>query len=681
MKNTSIKIKICEETEGFAIAPETLNQISSGSCSYMQPFKIATKKIVCHGRISEAGDDQARGTFLLVGEKRANELGLKEGQKATIDLSRQEPIRRIQLKVIKKSKKTGASPLPYVAGIQPEVGHLMRYEGENHVVKSIDPIEGYIDESTTVEILGKDGKVEVQQSNPIKRKSSTSAGKGFSQIIGMEDAIEEIRLKIIEPMRNPSLVAKYLNKHLKGAILNGPFGIGKTKLMKAIEEELGIPVYFIPNSVATSNKGPATIQMTYQNAAQAKDGAIVFIDEIDAVAPRDWKGSPITTALQEAMDGLKQSPKVITIAATNNLHDVAEGLLRPGRFDVIITMKLPDENARRMLFDFFLTPVQSETSIDCAELASMTASFSGADIESVCKNAGAKALSQHCKTGKNQQISQEGLITEIQSFKPTGARILGVERPKFTFDNMYGADQIKRELKRKLDLLSGKIKSPYKVANSAVLLLHGPPGTGKTMVAQCMASYLKCNFKYKSATAFKGSYVGQTESNIRKLFNTGRTYQPIVIFLDEIDSIGKTRSANDPYTASALNQLLTELDGIADNKGVIVVAATNRLDDLDPALLSRVSFDFKMGLPDTSQRIEVLKGLFRKLPTDQIDYAYLAKITPQWSQRSLAGLKGEVIDKLAFCEVSTVTTGVIEDLIEQRPAESSSQVEAIRRAI
>jgi len=676
MKKASIKIKICEETEGFAMATETLNHISGGSWNYLQSFEINFGKNTVHGKIFEASDEQSRGSCLLVDEKLAKELGIKNEQKVTVGLSNLEPISRIQIKA-----KKGDSPLPFVTGIQPKVGQLINLDGKTYIVKSIDPRAGYISESTTVEVIGKKGIVEVQQSNPLKRKSSTSTGKGFSQIIGMHDEIDEIRLKIIEPMRNPPLVAKYLNKHLKGAILNGPFGIGKTALMKAIEEELGIQVYFIPNSVATSNIGPSTIQMTYQNAAKAKEGAIVFIDEIDAVAPRDWKGSPITTALQEAMDGLKRSPKVITIAATNNLHDVAEGLLRPGRFDVIITMKLPDENSRRMLFDFFLTPVQTETGIDCAKLASMTASFSGADIESVCKNAGAKALSKHCKTGKNQQISQESLITEIQSFKPTGARILGVERPKFTFDDMYGADSMNKPLKRKLDLLSGKVSSPYAVSNSAFILLHGPPGTGKTMIAQCMASYLKCNFKYQPATAFKGSYVGETESNIRKLFNTGRTYQPIVIFLDEIDSIGKTRSATDPYTASALNQLLTELDGIADNKGVIVVAATNRLDDLDPALRSRVSFDFRMGLPDTSQRIEVLKGLFRELPKDQIDYAYLAKITPQWSQRSLAGLMREVRDKLAFCEVSKVTTGVIEDLIEQRPAESSSQVEAIRRAI
>lgn len=679
MKNIPIKIKICTETEGFAIAPETLNKISNGSWNYIQPIKIETEKIIWHGRISEAGEDQARGIFILAGEKIANELGLKDGQKAMVDLSRQEPIRRIQLEAIKKSSKKTSSPLPYVAGIQPKVGKRIQYEGKTYIVKSCDPREGYIEEATTVEILGEDGVIAVQESNPIKRKSSRLKGKGFSQLIGMDDVIAEIQLKIIKPILNPSWAEKYLNAPLKGAILHGPYGIGKTALIRALVEELGIPFYFIPNSIATSFQGAAYIQYIYALAGKRKEGALVIIDEIDAVAPRDSHSSA-TTALQEAMDGFQRNPKVFTLAATNHLHNVAEGLLRPGRFDMIITMKLPNEDARTKLFEHFLCDIQTESNINCADLSAITASFSGADIESVCINTGTKALNKHCQTGKKQYISQKDLVDVIKPFRPTGARVLDVERPKFTFDDMYGADSIEKELKRKLDLLSGKIKSPYKVANSALILLHGPPGTGKTMVAQCMASYLNCNFKYKAATAFKGSYVGQTESNIRKLFNTGRTYQPIVIFLDEIDSIGKTRSSHDPYTASALNQLLTELDGIADNKGVIVVAATNRLDDLDPALLSRVSCKIKMDLPDTSQRIEVLKGLFRELPTDNIDYTYLAKITPQWSQRSLAGLRGAVVNKLAFSEVSTVTTGVLEDIIEQRPADSSSQIEAIGRA-
>jgi|GEM_PF-1916923 transitional endoplasmic reticulum ATPase len=679
MKNSPIKIKVCEETEGFAIAPETLNQISNGSGSYIQPFEIEFGKYKWHGKVSEASDEQARGTYLLIGENLANELGIKDGLTVNIGLSRLEPINRIQMEASKKANKKGGSPLSYVAGIQPEVGKLINYEGMNYVIKSIDPREGYIDEDTTVEVLGKDGKVEVQLSSPIKRKLSASKGKGFSQIIGMEDVIEEIKLKVIMPIQNPSLAAKYMKSPLKGAILNGPFGIGKTALVKATAEELGIPFYHIPNSIATSTIGPSYIQRIYQTAANNKDGAIIFLDEIDAVAPRGQQGDATTTALQEAMDGYNRNPKLFTIAATNNLHNVAEGLLRPGRFDIIIDIKLPSEDAREKLHAHFLSDLQTESGLDFADLAGRTASFTGADIEAVCKNAGTKALSDHCKTGKNQYISQAGLVSEIQSFNPTGARILGVQRPKFTFDDMFGAEVMKKQLKRKLDLLSGKVDSPYAVANSTLMLLHGPPGTGKTMVAQCMASYLKCNFKYKPATSFKNKYVGETESNIRKLFNTGRTYEPMVIFLDEIDSIGKTRSSHDPYTASALNELLTELDGIANNKGVFVVAATNRVEDLDPALRSRVSCDFEMSLPDTHQRTEVLRGLLRELPADQIDYAYLAQITPQWSQRNLAGLKSAVVDKLALEEVSTITTGVLEDIIVQRPAESSNQSSLIGR--
>ena len=676
MNNSTIKIRQSDDIEGVAIAPGTLIQLSDGQFSYLPSFKIKTENWTWHGTINEASDEQARGDRLLVGDELADELGLEDGQQVSVGLSAMEPLKRIQIKA-----KKGNSPLPFVAGIQAKQGQLIRYEGKTHTIKATDPSAGYIDSNTIVEILGKKGEVEVHSSNTLKQKASAKVGKGFSQIIGQQDVIEQITRRIIQPFQNPEVSKRYLKSPLKGAILHGPYGIGKTALVRAIAEELGVPFYLIDNSVATSIYGPSRIQQTYKKAAAQPNGAIVFIDEIDAVAPRGWTGSPITSALQEAMDGLNRAMNVLTLAATNNLHDVAEGLLRPGRFDIIISMRLPSQQARGQLFAHFLKDVEVSPDVDVNKLADKTASFTGADIESVCKNAGAQALTSHVATGRDQQISQANLLAEIEAFSPTGARLLGVSRPKFSFDDMHGAEPLIQQIKRRLKLLSGSVSSEYASRKSAVILLHGPPGTGKTMIAQCMASYLGCNFKYKPATSFKNKYVGETEANIRKLFNTGRTYQPIVIFLDEVDAIGKTRSSNDPYTSAALNELLTELDGIADNSGVIVVAATNRKQDLDPALLSRVTCDFDMGLPDEGQRAEILRGLLQPLPVSSLDYRYLAQLTEGWSQRTLAGLKAELVDKLVLEEIIEVTTNVVEALIKEYSAYPSTQVSTNGRAL
>lgn len=675
MSTSTIKIKRSKDIEGFAIAPDTLGQLSDGQLSFLQPFEIITEDWTWHGAIIEASDEQSRSGRLLVGHKLADKLAIEDGQQVAVGLSAKEPLKRIQIKA-----KKGSSPLPFVAGIQAEKGQLIRNEGKTHTIEATDPCAGYIDENTVVEIIGKTGKIDIQHTNVLKQQSSARKGTGFSQIIGCEDVIEQIKRRIIQPFQNPDVAKRYLTSPLKGAILHGPYGIGKTALVRAIAEELGVPFHLIDNAVATSNVGPSTIQQTYIKAASQPNGAIVFIDEIDTVAKRSWAGSPITSALQEAMDGHDRFSKVLTLAATNNLHDVSEGLLRPGRFDEIITMTLPNKRARAQLFSHFLKDVEVESDVDVNELASKTASFTGADIEIVCKGAGTLALTSHFKTGQDQQIRQTDLLAEIEGVSPTGARLLGVSRPKFTFDDMYGAEQLIHQIKRRLKLLSGNASSTFSSRNSAFILLHGPSGTGKTMIAQCMASYLGCNFKYKPATSFKNKYVGETEANIRKLFNTGRTYQPIVIFLDEIDSIGKTRSSNDPYTSAALNELLTELDGIADNKGVIVVAATNRKQDLDTALLSRVTCEFDMGLPDIAQRFEILSGLLQRLPVSSLDYGYLAELTEGWSQRTLAGLKGELVDKLALEEIMVVTTHVVEALIKEHSQQTSHQVGTIGRA-
>jgi len=668
MKNGKLKIQILDDIDTFAISPDTMRQVSEGTMNYLDRIQIKFKKSTWHGLIEEAGEDAPNGRYLFVSSNYADQLDLDQRTTASITQSRSVPIVTVQMK--KTSPKEQC--LPLIAGIQPAKGDVIVDRGDYYTILSTDPLDGYINEETTFERIGEsESKADDNSiiSNPLKKAKVRKGGTGFSQLVAMDKPIEDVKKGLIHPLSRPDLVRKYLRKPLKGLLLHGPYGVAKTAFVKAIAEEVSIELIHIPVAFAL----PAVISMAYEKAAQSQEGAIIFLDELDSIAPRGSKGDPTTATIQECMDGFNSHPNIFTIAATNHLNEVAEGLLRPGRFDRIVNIHLPTETDRELLFKFFLSSVEVSKKIDYREVAKLSASFSGADIEAVCKEAGVEALDKHFISGKDQVISQEALVRQVKRFKPTGARLLGVTQPKYSFDVMYGSDAFKKELCRSLDLISGKVSSRYSSPSSATILLHGPSGTGKTMAAQCIAKYVGANFVYRPATSFKGSYVGETESNIRKLFNAGRTYQPIVIFIDEIDSIGKSRSSRNPHDASALNELLVQLDGVANNKGLIVVGATNMRSDLDPALLSRFGYDFEMPLPNTSDRVKILRGLLSDLPDTGIDYALISRQTKGWSQRNLAGLDGECRKKLDLGEISKVTTSVLESLIQKTQPDSSLQ--------
>lgn len=657
MKTLKLKIKREGSVKKIAVLPQTLINHSDISWSFLHKYKVSHDNATWHGSLEEATTGDATEKDLLIHPSLADSLHFKDGDKVELTLSSFEPFVNIQVEET-SSKKSNVTPT-LCEGIVLRSKQNIVWQESVYRVLSCDPSGGYFTHNTTLEDLTEDKGNGTKKITPLKSSVNRRNAKGFDKIIGLEQTILDIRRKILFPLQNPELVNKYMGTPLQGAILYGPYGNGKTSIARAIAEEADMHFQIVPIELAYD----IAIKQIYNEAAEREKPSIIFIDEVDAIAPKGSEGSAVTSTIQECMDGFSQSNHVFTLAATNHVGNIADGLLRSGRFDELIEIPLPNLSTRKTLFSFFLEDLAKSPEINAQQLAQLTSSFTSSDIQSVVKNAGLIALDRHASSEKPTTITNLDLISSIENFTSTGARLLQVHSPKVSFNDMYGADTLINTLKQHLDLISGKKPMKFSNVKGAKILLHGPPGTGKSHTAKAIANYLNINFVGRSAASFGSKWVGETEASIRKLFADARTYRPTVIFLDEIDALAKTRTTDNPHSADALNELLVQLEGFDGNDGVYFIGATNRSDILDPAFLSRMSYQFELPLPNRPQRAQILQGLLSDLPTRHLDYDKLALDMEGFSHRDLSGLVGAIRIKLDLGEIHTITKISIEKLI------------------
>lgn len=664
MDTIKLTIKITDSVENTSVLPQTLSNHSNISLSYLHKYKIIHDKATWHGPLEEATDVEASENDLLIPPSMAESLQFKDGDKVELTLSTFEPLVNIQVKEASSKKSKDVPKLCEGIVLTPKMN--ISWEGNIYRILSCDPLQGHFTSDTTLEDLTKDKGTVSKKITPLKSSVKRKNAKGFDKIVGLDQTILEIRKKILFPLENPEKASRYMGAPPQGAILSGPYGNGKTSIARAIAEEADMHFINIPIALASNVIiGPDIINEAYKKAAANEKATIIFIDELDSIAPKNREGSAIISTLQECMDGFSQNNHVFTLAATNHVGNIADGLLRSGRFDIQLNIPLPDTDSRKALFSFFLEDLEKSPEINVRQLAQKTASYTSSDIQSVVNSAGSDALDRHATSGKPTIITSQDLISNIDSFVTTGAKILQVESPKVSFDDMFGADTFINTLTPHLDLISGKKPAKYSNVKGAKILFKGPPGTGKTHAAKAIANYLNINFVYRSATSFNNKWVGETEAGIRKLFSDARTYAPIVLFLDEVDAIAKERGTNDPHNAKALNELLVQLEGFSGNDGIYFIGATNRPDSLDPAFLSRMNYEFELPLPNRLQRSQILQGLLKDLPIQNLDYEKLALDMEGFSHRDLNGLVGAMRMKLDLGEFHTITNSSIESLISK----------------
>ncbi len=478
----------------------------------------------------------------------------------------------------------------------------------------------------------------------------------YEDIGGLKDAIEKIREMVELPLKHPEVFEKLGISAPKGVLLIGPPGTGKTLLAKAVANESEANFYSINGPEIMSKyygESEKAIRDIFQEASENAP-SIIFIDEIDSIAPKrsEVHGEVerrVVAQLLTMMDGLKSRGDVVVIAATNRPEDIDPALRRPGRFDREIHINIPDENARLEILQIHTRGMPLDKDVDLKEIASLTHGFTGADLEILCKEAALKALKKWIPDLKKMEdkvpteilekikVKREHFLEALKIVEPSGMREILIHTPKVSFNDIGGLDEIKQKLR---EVIEWPLKYPEYFKKIGIkppkgILFHGPPGTGKTLLAKAVANESEANFIAIKGPELLSKWVGESEKKIREIFRKARELAPSIIFFDEFDSISKVRGVSlSDVTERIVNQLLTELDGIEELEKVVVIASTNRIDLIDPALLRPGRFDLilEIPMPDKETRKKIFEVHTRNMPlSKEVNLEKLAEMTENFS--------------------------------------------------
>lgn len=438
--------------------------------------------------------------------------------------------------------------------------------------------------------------------------------------------------------------------------MHGPPGTGKTLLAKAVANESDAHFIAIQGPEIMSKYVGGSEERLREFFEEAEENApsIVFIDEIDAIAPKREEVSGeterrVVAQLLTLMDGLKTRGQVVVIGATNRPDALDTALRRPGRFDREIEIGVPDSDGRQEVLEIHTRGMPLDEKVDLDEIADTTHGFVGADLEMLCKEAAMRVLRRVLpdikadeeipkETLKKMIIQKSDFKEALKEIQPSALREVMVQVPDIKWDDIGGLENAKQELR---EAVEWPLKYPESFEKFGVtpprgVLIYGPPGTGKTLLAKAVANESQANFIAVKGPELLSKWVGESEKGVREVFRKARQTAPTVIFFDEIDSIASARSgasSDSGVTQRVVNQLLTEIDGLEELQDVAVIAATNRVDIMDPALLRPGRFDrhVKVDDPDEKARLEIFKVHTKNMPlADDVDLEYLAKNTEKY---------------------------------------------------
>jgi transitional endoplasmic reticulum ATPase len=487
----------------------------------------------------------------------------------------------------------------------------------------------------------------------------------YEDIGGLNDEIKKVREMIELPLRYPELFERLGVEAPKGVLLHGPPGTGKTLLAKAVASET--------NANFSSISGPEIMSKFYGESegrlreifdnAQENAPSIIFIDEIDSIAPKREEVTGevekrVVSQLLSLMDGLQSRGKVVVIGATNRPNALDPALRRPGRFDREIEIGVPNKDGRLQVLQIHTRGMPLAKDVDLKHLANVTHGFVGADLEALTKEAALHALRRILPEidFEAESVPAEILnkiIVEMNDFQeslkeiePSAMREVLVEVPNVKWTDIGGLAEVKEELQEAIEwpLKYPEIFSYMNTSPPKGVLLHGPPGTGKTMLAKAVANESEANFISIKGPEVLSKWVGESEKAVREVFRKARQAAPTIIFFDELDSITPVRGTglgSSQVTERVISQILTELDGLEELKDVVVIGATNRLDIVDPALLRPGRFDrlLNVPVPDLDARKDILKIHLKNKPlTDDVKISVLAEKTEGYSGADLAAL-------------------------------------------
>ncbi|XP_075758357.1 transitional endoplasmic reticulum ATPase-like [Pelodiscus sinensis] len=503
------------------------------------------------------------------------------------------------------------------------------------------------------------------EGEPIKREDEEESlnDVGYDDIGGCRKQLAQIKEMVELPLRHPALFKAIGVKPPRGILLYGPPGTGKTLVARAVANETGA-FFFLINGPEIMSKLAGESESNLRKAfeeAEKNAPAIIFIDELDAIAPKREKTHGeverrIVSQLLTLMDGLKQRSHVIVMAATNRPNSVDPALRRFGRFDREIDIGIPDSVGRLEILQIHTKNMKLAEDVDLERVASETHGHVGADLAALCSEAALQAIRKKMSVIDLEDdtidadilnamaVTMDDFQWALNQSNPSALRETVVEVPHVCWEDIGGLQEVKRELQ---ELVQFPVEYPDKflkfgMTPSRGVLFYGPPGCGKTLLAKAIANECQANFVSIKGPELLTMWFGESEANVRDVFDKARQAAPCILFFDELDSIAKARggSAGDGGGAAdrVINQILTEMDGMTNKKTVFIIGATNRPDIIDPAILRPGRLDqlIYIPLPDDASRVAILSANLRKSPVAQdVDLNYLAKITHGFSGADL----------------------------------------------
>ena len=524
------------------------------------------------------------------------------------------------------------------------------------------PLQAVVVQPQGIVLVKEDTEVQLKE-EPMKEMGRV-ADITYEDIGGLKEEVRKVREMVELPMRHPELFERLGIDPPKGVLIHGAPGTGKTLLAKAVANESEANFIHIGGPELVSKFVGESEEKLRQVFKEAEENAptIIFMDEIDAIAPKREEVTGeverrMVSQLLTLMDGLKSRGHVIVIGATNRPNAIDQALRRPGRFDREIEIGVPDRNSRKEILQIHTRNMPLAEDVNLDEIANVTHGYTGADISSLAKEAAMKVLRRILPDINLQEefipqniledlrVTRDDFANAMNEIQPSALREVFLEVPNVRWSDIGGLEHVKRELKEAIEL---PLKNPEVFEKMGIrpvkgILLVGLPGTGKTLFAKAVATESEANFISVKGPEFLSKWVGESEKAVREIFRKARSAAPCIIFIDEIDAVASIRGADEGsrVTERVVNSLLTELDGMNNLKNVVVLAATNRPDILDSALMRPGRFDriVEIPPPDERTRLEIFKVHTKKMPlAKDVDLADLAKKTDGYTGADIEGM-------------------------------------------
>ncbi|GKS02922.1 CDC48 family AAA ATPase [Sphingomonas aquatilis] len=551
----------------------------------------------------------------------------------------------------------------------------------------------HIDENTEVELRP-------EYEEPTQRRADVT----YDDIGGMAQTIDQLREMVELPLRYPELFQRLGVDPPKGLLLYGPPGTGKTRLARAVANESDASFFLIngPEIMGSAyGESEGRLREIFEEAAKSAP-SIVFIDEIDSIAPK--RGSVqgeaekrVVAQLLTLMDGLEARANLVVIAATNRPEAIDEALRRPGRFDREIVVGVPDERGRREILGIHTRGMPLGDKVDLVELARTTYGFVGADLAALTREAAIEAVRRimpklnleertiPAEVLDELSVTREDFLEALKRVQPSAMREVMVEAPRVRWDDVGGLDAAQNRLKEGVEL---PLKDPDAFRRLGIrpakgFLLYGPPGTGKTLLAKAVAREAEANFIATKSSDLLSKWYGESEQQITRLFQRARQVAPCVIFIDELDSLVPARGGGlgEPQvTERVVNTILAEMDGLEELQSVVVIGATNRPNLIDPALLRPGRFDelVYVGVPNQEGRRRILGIQTQKMPlADDVDLDAIARQTDRFTGADLEDVvrRAGLVALRRSLQSTTVTMADFESALTESRASVTPEME------